>query len=118
MRRTPQAARDQRGANGADLALVQAAQQERPQRRWWWGRRNWSRIGVNEYDFGAAGKWAGMPQVERQHGAWCYLCHAPIVTWSSRWPMTKRARAAIAAHRRDHIQGRLDLPTPAEEHER
>lgn len=100
----------QLGSNGNDDDLTHLARARRPKVRHWWGRRSWSEP-ADQQDSEAAGIEGGGPaKVRRLSGAWCYVCDSPIVTWSSRWPITEQARAAIAAHRSAHIQGQLDLP--------
>jgi hypothetical protein len=59
--------------------------------------------------------WWGRRTRDGHTGAWCYLCDAPITTWSGRWPMTEQARIAIGLHRIDHIQGRLDTSSTKEQ---
>lgn len=117
MSRIPWARRQQEGSNGDDDGLTQLAQVRRPKVRHWWGRRHWYEdvrttrpsqyaieVGPGEYS-------------EYRNGAWCYLCMSPIASWSSRWPMTAQARAAVQRHRTQHLQGRLDT-APMQETER
>lgn len=93
--RPTQAAQDQAYSNGHDDELLLAAKRRHPKVRWWWGRRYRDRI----------------------NGAWCYLCDCHVATWSRRWPITETARLQIAAHRTDHLQGRLDRPATQPEEE-
>jgi hypothetical protein len=72
-----------------DIKLTRHARLKTPRIRHWWGRRY--RDGHN--------------------GAWCYLCHSFIATWSRRWPITEGARNAIALHRDEHITALLDGAT-------
>lgn len=100
--------------NDDDQQLLAQARQTRPKVRWWWGRRNWQdeRVTITSGDGGALD--VSAPSTVTVNGAWCYVCEAPIATWSSRYPVTEQALAAIRLHRTNHLQGRLDA-LPAEE---
>lgn len=111
--KAPRAAQLQAGSNGDDDALTAMVRSVRPQRRWWWGVRSWwVDLAGRGVSFTPPDAEDDSPIVPRR-GAWCYLCDSPIVTWSSRWPVTEIALMAIRRHRSEHIQGRLD--TPAQE---
>jgi len=105
----------QQGSNGEDDQLTLQARARRPKVRHWWGVRKW-RTADDAYDPNelVAPDPAVTGIVQRQ-GAWCYVCEKPIATWSSRWPMTEQAKAAVELHRLQHIQGRLDFPPQVEE---
>lgn len=101
-------------SNGLDDQLVQLVRTRQPRARWWWGRRNWWRHQDGTPTFRP---WDDVQQADPpqpQFGAWCYVCNQPIVTWSSRWPMTQAAKAAIGRHRLSHLQGALDAPATQE----
>jgi hypothetical protein len=49
--------------------------------------------------------WWGERKIDGAAGAYCYLCDAMIVTWDTRWPMTREAEQAILEHR-DLTHGR------------
>lgn len=114
----PRAAELQGGSNDIDLSLVALARRRRPHVRWWWGRRNWQEPGYT-IDQVIADDTHGQPagRIPR-NGAWCYLCDKAITSWSSSWPITEQAKAAIAAHRSEHIQRRLDTPAARNGEER
>jgi hypothetical protein len=60
-----------------DFTLREQARLRHPAVLWWWGDRT----------------------VGERHGAYCYLCDDFIVTYDSRWPMTREAERAILEHR-------------------
>jgi len=114
---TTWAQREQGHSNGHDAELLAVARSRNGRVRWWWGRRRWTQMDTNVYYVGDKGDYfTGLTESTRHHGAWCYICNLPIATWSSKYPMTEAARAAVQNHRTDHIQGRLDTAT--QEHER
>jgi len=76
----PAAARLQGDISAYDLVLAARAAMRRPCVLWWWG--------IRRADVGQA-------------VATCYLCDAAVVTWSSRWPMTRTAVDAVLDHRDD-----------------
>jgi hypothetical protein len=46
--------------------------------------------------------WFGMRRTEDGHGAYCYVCDTMIITCAPASQISRRARAAIDAHRTEH----------------
>lgn len=108
--RTPRALLIQGTSNGDDEQLLAVARRQGPSRRWWWGIRRWADSHLPADIEASADPDEMAAETVWKTGAWCYLCNAPIATWSSRWQVTETARLAVLAHRIEHIQGRLDMP--------
>lgn len=108
--KVPRALRLQGASGPEDETLLEIVRRGSPSRRWWWGIRRWW---VNDRDqvSGLDNRHSAYADANRaQTGAWCYVCQAPIATWSSRWGITVTAKLAVQRHRTEHIQGRLDTP--------
>lgn len=91
-----------------DDVLTLQARLRNPKVKHWWGRRAWNEpADLAQLGADAPGPdGADPPRILT--GAWCYLCRAPITTWSSRYPITEQARAQIDLHRREHVRAALD----------
>lgn len=95
-------------ADHRDNQLTVQARARIPKVRWWWGKRTWyediddpTRVSLSpDLGPGTVLRW--------RTGAWCYLCQAPIATWSSKWQITEQAKAQISLHRQQHLDGTLD----------
>jgi hypothetical protein len=88
--------------------MLLLARSRRPKVRWWWGVQWWHEPHVPSQQGPPPHTQPVSTDRVGRRGAWCYLCDKPIATWSGMWPVPEHAKAAIAVHRSDHIQGRLD----------
>lgn len=82
----PRAREQQIDSDERDTRLTALACEGRPTVQHWWGRRTH----------------------QGRHGAFCYICNDIVATWSSRWPITERAKYKLHAHRAIHIRELLD----------
>lgn len=77
----PKAALTQPERSEDEWTLFDMARVNHPRVIWWWGTK------TSPVKF----------------GAYCYLCDDYITTWARTFPITGKAKQAIASHRRNHL---------------
>lgn len=77
----PKAALNQNDVDEREWLLVDRAHTEHPRVIWWHGTK----------------------AAPRKFGAYCYLCEDYITTWARNFPITGKAKDAIARHRDWHL---------------